>query len=1015
MARTRKSAAPYSAQLKKFLSTTDDSSRTFSPAGLEQVFDPKPNENRRTTINRIHLELRKAWEEGDVVAFVAPDGTELCEKGFCVNGSAGVQHPRIYGLPGADSPEPGYAPTTYAEFLRLKADGNGHHKSGNGTRPTPDEPAGSGGEIGEETGGPDREANGDPDDEHEVDDDLVELSLRHKVPGPAPSWLPDRLLAHIVTLPKAAGCWRDGLDQASKSERLQLIRAGVRRKGPIDALTATRMVMLCRSEKACWSRAFSAAVSQYLEWGEWIDEDDLAALKRAPDEFFLEHDEQYHPAAIVLCGLSLGADAEALTFVAEEAATLLDEEEGRQTISAQEELRHRASSLEAEAAELRRQLRDEQKETETLRRAAARLNQAPKGQSSTADTGVQLAEVQKENRDLVAANAELLTRLEMAEEQAQEREELREQIAQLEHQRDELVVRVAAGDNERTLREQAEARLQEQIAEARRMERELQETGELRGPVDDVAALARALAKPIGNATEHAARRLAAGRPFEGDPGLLQFASAFGELTASIVDPGDTAPRADPPEPLGPPQDESLATASENGSVPAYEIQEPAASATGFEVVEGEMVEPEPDAAEIERPRQLVNRRARRSLLVHPFGGAGEVGGSAIVVQTRSGHTVLLDAGQRVKGEYGIDTQSPFHHSLPTVDALDAIIVSHAHIDHIGSLPVLYREYQRDRSDRLPIMMSEPTRRVGEIMMRDSAKIQHKREYLTRGALAELTQSDFAAELDLKPAYTEADIFAALEAVEILEPRQPCAIPGTSLTVKLLPVAHVLGSCAVHLTDDETGATLLYTGDLGPLTETQRTLPDFGGVNGLDPADVVIMESTYALASDIEREGRRTTTREDSLRALYRAARKAADAGGHMLLPAFALGRTQELLRVIEEATATGDLPPGDVYIGGMGERISEVYSGYKGKTWVAPGEMRRATEMNRWLNDGTAFDDAVDEAVSRTSFSYFICLAGDALRRVVTCVPATHGRGRTPRCRFHRIPPAARRRHSQP
>jgi len=134
------------------------------------------------------------------------------------------------------------------------------------------------------------------------------------------------------------------------------------------------------------------------------------------------------------------------------------------------------------------------------------------------------------------------------------------------------------------------------------------------------------------------------------------------------------------------------------------------------------------------------------------------------------------------------------------------------------------------------------------------------------------------------------------------------------------------------------------------------------------------MESTYARPTANELEGKRGNTREDALTALYRAARKAADAGGHVLLPAFALGRTQELLRVIEEATATGDLPPGDVYIGGMGEQITNIYSAYMRSMWVAPGQMRTASEMKRWVRDGTSFDEAIEYALGLESFSYFIC-----------------------------------------
>jgi len=819
MARTRRGAAPYSTQLKDFLSTVKDSSTTFSAATLERQFDARPNEIRRIRISRICQAVRKAWQDGAIVAFVAPDGTELCEKEFCIDGGAAQQHPQIYGLPGASSPEPGYAPTTHEESLRLKAQANGHPENADGAGLPDDETTAEDGEpvqedvasaVPADAGGPAAAEPPEPDagGDSEDGEDLAEVVRRYKPRSPAPKWLPDRLLTHLVMLPSAVSCWREGLDKASKTERLQLIRAGIRRKGPMDAPTASRMVALCRSGREWWSRAFSAAVEQYREWGECVAEDDLARLRRAPVEFLLEQGERYHPVAVLLCGLALGADSESLGLVAEEGQALLDQEEGQQTISVQEELRHRATTAEAEGAELRRQLEDAQDEAKAQRTRADELTEQLKAQDPSSRAGARLAEVQRENRELLAANAELQTRLEGAAERARMLDEARKEIAVLAHDNDELRIRATVSEHEHALREQAEARLQEQIAETRLLERQLQETGGLPGPVENGAVLARALAKPIGEATEHAARRLATGRATEGDAELLRFASAFGELAASLNPPSEAQPQTSP---TPKPESEGVSSPMETAQPIEAASMDTTATAPSVERLDESAGEPEPVAEPGERPAPPVRRRSRRTaaFVVHPFGGAGEVGGSAIVVQTRSGHSVLLDAGQRVKGEYGIDTQSPFHHSLPPYDELDAIVVSHAHIDHIGSLPVLYREYQRHREERLPILMSEPTRRVGEIMMRDSAKIQHKREYLTKGAFAELADSDFAPELDLKPAYTEADIVAALDAVEYLEPRQPRTIPGTSLTVKLLPVAHVLGSCAVHLTDNETGTTLL--------------------------------------------------------------------------------------------------------------------------------------------------------------------------------------------------------------
>ena len=847
---------------------------------LPDRFDIKPNEQARTTINRIHQTLRQAWEAGDIVAFIAADGTELCEKEFCVNGSAAVSHPQVFGLPGTDSPEAGYVAMSYEDFLHQKAQGsghrNGHHTPQNGHGPAvPDD--------GEPQAGADapvdREVAEPAAPEEEIDPaqavaEAVAESKGYEVPGPAPEWLPDRLLTHIVSLPKAVACWRAGLDRAQGAEKLQLIRAGIRRKGGFDELSAQKMTTMCRGDGIWWDRAFWAAVDQYKEWGEWIEPDDFPALRDDPAGFLIENEGRYHPEAILLCGITLDGDPEALLFVASEAEAALEDEEDQQTVSIQEELRRQVSTLEAEAAELRKQLDEQEDEAKAQEQRAddlsAELTRLREAESAASSKGKQLADAEQRGQKLIEENAALRSRLERGEARAAEVEQLRHQIAEHERKHDELAVRASAVENERRLREQAEARLQDQIAETRRLERELGENGIKVAPEDGGGALIRALAKPIGEAAEHAARRLAAGRSLPDDARLLEFAGAFGQLATSVSPASDDeSPGIAPTEPAADrvPEPEDRAEAG---------TDEITAPSEGAELADAASVPQTGDGQEAVRaPDRRRRARTTPAFTVHPFGGASEVGGSALVVQSQSGDTVLLDAGQRVKGEYGLDTQSPFHYSLPPFDQLDAIAISHAHIDHIGSLPLLYREYQRHREEPLPVLMSEPTKRVGEIMMRDSAKIQHKRLYLTGGAFSELAQSDFAPELDLKPAYDEADINDVLDAVEICEPRLPRVIPGTNLSLKLLPVAHVLGSCAVHLTDRNTGKTLLYTGDLGPLTDPQKTLPDFDGVNGFEPADVVIMESTYALASQNEKAGRRDPTREDALNALYRAANRA--------------------------------------------------------------------------------------------------------------------------------------------
>lgn len=970
MSISRKGATPYQAQLRKLLAKPTVDERTFSAATLAERFSLRPNEAKRTTINRIHQVLRQAWEAGDLVAYIAADGAELCEKEFCVNGSAAVEHPQIFGLPGAPAPEAGYNPISYQDHLKTKAnratsdasDSAACERDGDDATEDPkDEGADAVAEV-----------DGEPDATPAVDESVAEC-LEHmagfRPEGTAPEWLPDRLLAHLVTLPKVVRVLRQGLDRAQGPERLQLIRTGLRRKGEIDPVTARKLSELCRLTSDWWTRVYFAAVDQYSEWGEGIRDDDLPDLRRAPDAFWLDHETDYHPEAMVLWGIQLGSDSEALRAVAQEAVAALDEEEDQQTVTVQDQLRHRVATLDAEASELRRQLDDRDDDIQVRDRRITELTaqveelRAVGGRSGAADA--QLADAQRQVCEQRETIVDLSARLQAAQVRLDAAAELQRRISELERERDELAVRAAAGEQEHRLRERAETRLQEQVAEVRRLERELRDSGAGHVPVEDGAALMRALARPIGQAAEHGARRLAAGSPQPDDPKLLEFAAAFGQLVASLsVHPAAQALAGDATPPAAPSVPEESAEAAVEPEAPAAVAEDEAAAVA------------KPSAQEA-APATAPRRRSRRTaaFTVQPYGGAGEVGGSAIVVQTRSGHSVLLDAGQRVKGEYGLDTASPFHYSLPAVEALDAIVISHAHIDHIGSLPVLHSEYQRHRDEPLPVLMSDPTRRVGETMMRDSAKIQHKRQYLTSGHYAELAQSDFAPELDLKPAYGDPEVSDVLddEVLHVIETRQPFLIPNTNIAVRLIPVAHVLGSCAVHLTDNDTGATLLYTGDLGPLTESQRTLPDFDGVNGFEPADVVIMESTYAVPTDAEREMRRVASREDNLQELYKAARKAAEASGKVLLPAFSLGRTQELLRIIEDDTVTGDLPAGDVYVGGMGERISEVYTDYNGSMWVTPGQMSRATEINRWLKDGIAFDEVVDDIVSRDSFAYII------------------------------------------
>ena len=939
MSRARSNSTPYAIQLAAWLQAPD-SPPTFSAQTLAEIFDLSPRQKAPTALGQIHHALMKAWSDGLVVAFHNAEGRPLRERERGQAGSAAIQHPQIFGLLSAPSPDPAYAAITHEESVRTN--GRPHALAADvATTDSDDDDA-----VGEpDTSLELAEAQERQDDTARTPaaDDLARALKSYRPDSGAPAWIPDPVLARLVTLPAALRTWRKGLEQAPQAEKLALIRAGVRRKGdvPSDSVTALRLAELARASRDAWGRTMASALHQFQSWGDEIAEEDLPRL--VEDALSLVGDEAgcYAGEVVLLTGLAVGSEQDALALIA---ADLADSEPVVSSApSAGEVLRHRADSLEAELTAIRKLLKDGEKELRSARAETAGL----KTELERLREQTRLAGTADEKRSAAEANS------------AARVTELEEQAAAMEAAHDALLAESASAELERRLREQAEARLQEQL----RLERD-RSRARARGedhaglPVEDAASLLRALAPPIGEAVSHAARRMVDGTPLADDHRLMEFAAAYGRL-------GELA------EPAPDPAEVRRVEAALAEDSPAQEGLESVESALqSAPPAEGS----DPDAEEREPPepeRRSRTARRRTAFTVRPFGGAGEVGGSAILVQTRSGDTVLLDAGQRVKGEYGLESANQFHYGLPGVERLHAVVVSHAHIDHVGSLPILHQERSDAQGELVPVYMSEPTRKLSEVMLRDSVKIQHARQH----QLAELGGSDFAAGT-MSPAYTDADVVAALSAVESLEPREPRQIPDTSLTVKLVPVAHVLGSCAVHLTDNETGATLLYSGDLGPLTDQQSTLPDFGGADAIDQADVVIMESTYGLLDAGEVEGRRRRGQEGrdrELQLFFDAAEKAFEAGGHVLLPAFSLGRTQELARIIH--TYAGDrLPKGRIHLGGMGERILELYNDYgrPGDRWVRPGDWPGITPINRWLREAGSFEEVVHDILTGES-SYII------------------------------------------
>lgn len=250
---------------------------------------------------------------------------------------------------------------------------------------------------------------------------------------------------------------------------------------------------------------------------------------------------------------------------------------------------------------------------------------------------------------------------------------------------------------------------------------------------------------------------------------------------------------------------------------------------------------------------------------VHFHGAAGQVTGSMHLVEA-AGKRVLLDCGlQQGSQELEAGNADPFPFDAASIDAL---VLSHAHIDHVGRVPLLVR-----RGFRGPIWTQRATADLVPIMLMDAASLAEsdaERQNRRRGA----------GEPQVVPLFSRDDVREALELLQPL-PYDARTTILDGVDIALRDAGHILGSASVELWAD--GRKLVFSGDLGP-----RGTPILRDPTPIREADLLLMESTYG---DRNHRERSATIRElgDILDAAWRD-------GGNVLIPAFAVGRSQELL-----------------------------------------------------------------------------------------------------------------------
>ncbi len=294
-------------------------------------------------------------------------------------------------------------------------------------------------------------------------------------------------------------------------------------------------------------------------------------------------------------------------------------------------------------------------------------------------------------------------------------------------------------------------------------------------------------------------------------------------------------------------------------------------------------------------------------LTLTSLGGAGTVTGSKHLLQS-DGQSLLVDCGlfQGIK-----NLREANWRPLPVnAHSIDAVVLTHAHLDHTGYLPRLVRDGFAGR-----IHCTPATRDVAEIILRDSAHLQERdADYAN--------QKQTTKHRPALPLYDTDDVEATLPRFVTHPPHEPFSpLPGVEVVFR--GAGHILG--AATATVDWAGRTVAFSGDLGRYDDPLMFDPE-----PIPRADVLVCESTY---------GDRLRDPAPPLEALTRIVTDTVGRGGTVLIPAFAVGRTQMLLYYLWQLRRAGAIPAVPVYVDSpMAINAGELLRRYPAEHKLDPG-----------------------------------------------------------------------------
>jgi Cft2 family RNA processing exonuclease len=279
----------------------------------------------------------------------------------------------------------------------------------------------------------------------------------------------------------------------------------------------------------------------------------------------------------------------------------------------------------------------------------------------------------------------------------------------------------------------------------------------------------------------------------------------------------------------------------------------------------------------------------------------GGIGANSLFVQLGD-LNILIDSGLHPKR---VGRKAAPDHSALRGKRLDLIIITHCHLDHIGSLPVAMREHPET-----PVIMTSSSRMLIERMLHNSASVM----------LRQREDQDIPD----YPLFTHEEIDRISRRLTGINYNQVKKFKGGKDEIELIlhPAGHVAGACAVEIRHKH--RAIFFTGDV--LFENQRTLP--GAKFPAGHFDTVVMETTRGTT-----ERHPEKTRGNEMARLVASINETIQKGGSFLIPVFALGRLQEILTIIHDARKFGRLAPCPIYGSGLGMDLVDYFDEISRKT----------------------------------------------------------------------------------